>query len=503
MYMDDVEHTHQENMEDGDFGVQITNLEPSDFTHPSDTIKYRLSRHIAEKLQASPPLLRRGKTRIAVTSTVALVGLIILLSVSGVFSALLATIAHPAHPHFTTITQQSLILTSHVGQEDGLSCLMDAAWSPDSSQVAVLGYATDCPNSDNQHEAGLLNLYNARTAKLIAHLHPDSTIGAALKKQVPQWQNSLVINYSSVLWSSHGQEIAVSFSANPFINGKGPSFIGLLLITQSRQQQVFLRQFNGTILTPSYLIWDMQRGTVSEVPNAAPSQSSFPEDYFNIPGAVTYHWSANGRLLPGFQPGSSDSANSPVGNPVGDPTFSIWQPGTAEWTAQNGNGTIHLPGVYVWQTFFSAWSPDGRYLAEGLATGALLHIPGQKPVSRQALKDLGVDQLATIQVLNTSLIHLLRSLSSSSLIGSPSGAGANVSWRPDGRVVAVDNAGTVTIYNCSTGRELATLVPQHLYPLNLDGGTGDVLRWSPDGTHLFLASTTWGLSIWGPGQLPK
>jgi hypothetical protein len=501
--MDDVEPTNQENTKDDDSNFEITDLESTSFTHPTDKMKYVLSSHIAEKFQAPRFLLRRGKTtQFAITSVVTIVGLVVLLSVSGVFSSLFAIMTTAHSSHSFSASQENLLLPSHIGQVDGLSCLMDATWSSNSQQVAVLGYATDCPNPQNQHETGLLNLYNAHTAKLIAHLHPDAAIWAALKKQFPQRQNSLVINYNSVLWSPHGQEIAVSFSVNPFTNGEGPNFNGLLLVSQNGQQQVFLRQFNGTILTPSYVIWDMQRGTVSEVPHPASTQTSFPEDYFSVPGAVSYHWSANGQLLPGSQSGSPGSAISSVGNPDGDPSFSIWQPGTAEWTAQNGNGTVHLPGVYIWQTFFSAWSPDGRYLADGLATGSLLHIPGQKSISHQALKDLGVDQLATIQVHNTSLIHLLRSLSSSSLIGSPSGSGANVSWRPDGRVVAVDNAGTVNIYNCSTGRELATLVPQHIYPLNLDGGTGDVLRWSPDGTHLFLASTTWGLSIWGPGQLP-
>ncbi len=368
----------------------------------------------------------------------------------------------------------------------------------------MLGYAADCPNPKNQHEAGLLNLYNAHTTKLIAHLHPNAAIWAALKKQFAQTQNSLVINYVSVLWSPHGQQIAVLFSLNPFTNDKGPNFNGLLLVSQNGQQQVLLRRIVGTSTAPTYIVWDIQHGIATDVPNTKFSESaysSYPEDYINVPGAVIYHWSANGQLLPGFQSGSSVATNSSVGNPDGDTSFSIWQPGTAEWTAQNGNGTVHLPGVYLWQTYFSAWSPNSRYLADGLSTASLLHIPGQKSLGHQALKDLGVDQLSTIQVHNHALLHLLNSMSSAT--GSPSGNGYNVSWRPDGRVLATDAAGTINIYNCSTGQKLATLIPQHLYPLNLDGGTGDVLRWSPDGAHLFLASTTWGLSIWGPGQLPK
>ena len=160
--------------------------------------------------------------------------------------------------------------------------------------------------------------------------------------------------------------------------------------------------------------------------------------------------------------------------------------------------------MYVWQTFFTAWSPDGRFLVEGLAGGARLEVPGQKSLGPQALKDLGVDQLPVLQVHNKALAQVLHTLSSLPDTNAyPNGGPSiNVSWRPDGRVLAMDNAGHVDIYDCASGRKLSSLAPST--PPDRLNGFQDVLRWSPDGTHLLLSSTDWGpMQLWGPGQLPQ
>ncbi len=96
--MDDGEHPQQENTKDDDSVVEITELEPTHFTHPADKLKYALSSHIAERLQTRRFLLKRGKTQLAITTVVAIVGLVVLLSVSGVFSSLFASLAHPLAP---------------------------------------------------------------------------------------------------------------------------------------------------------------------------------------------------------------------------------------------------------------------------------------------------------------------------------------------------------------------------------------------------------------------
>jgi hypothetical protein len=59
----------------------------------------------------------------------------------------------------------------------------------------------------------------------------------------------------------------------------------------------------------------------------------------------------------------------------------------------------------------------------------------------------------------------------------------------------------VSLYDCATGRRLATL-PLPRAPISLLGVQA-ALRWSPDGSRLLLTSAQWGLAVlWGPDQLP-
>lgn len=87
--------------------------------------------------------------------------------------------------------------------------------------------------------------------------------------------------------------------------------------------------------------------------------------------------------------------------------------------------------------------------------------------------------------------------------------GALVAWRPDGRVVALDAAAndhSVQLYDCATGRLLASLVPltqNEARNTPHEQGEVNVLRWSPDGSKLLLFDTTLGrVTIWSGAALP-
>src|SRR5947209_8718409 len=47
--------------------------------------------------------------------------------------------------------------------------------------AVVLGYGVDCPQGSPV--PGLVNVYDGHSAKLLAHLHPDTVIQSTLKKQ--------------------------------------------------------------------------------------------------------------------------------------------------------------------------------------------------------------------------------------------------------------------------------------------------------------------------------
>jgi hypothetical protein len=491
--MSNFEHSRQEDSEEQDPDIEIVDLEPSEPTDTLDKSKRDLLARVEKKLPARPLLLKRGKVQLAALSGVVLVGLIVVLSASGMFSFLLSHLTHPSASHTSDVLLE----------QNTLRCLVDTAWSPDNQQIAVLGYGVDCPQRTSRYVPGLVNVYDAHSAKLLAQVHPDTAILSTLKKQFKQVADKQAlpgIYYQTMLWSPDENYLALLFSAAPSPNPTAPRIDGVFLLGKDGKQHVFLRQE-----TPEeanvypHVRWDLQQGVATLVPNPGFIVNSY--GVISPSASLSYHWGAGDVLVPDTQTWNaspSAPALSPVGNPDGESSFSIWQPGRIFYLTRGGNGSLHVPGVYVWQTFFPAWSHDGRFLVEGLPAGVRLEVPGQKSFGTQAFKDLGVDHLPVLQVHNKALVQVLHTLSY--LPGT--NRGINVSWRPDGRVLALDNAGHVDIYDCVTGRKLASLVPAT--PPDRLNGIQDVLRWSPDGTHLLLSSTDWGpMQLWGPGPLPQ
>src|SRR5260370_9687951 len=97
--MSKCEPTGPESPEEQDSGIEIIDLEPSAPTDTLDKIKRDLSARVEEKLPARPFLLKHGNVQLAALSGIVLVGLIIMLSVSGGFSFLVSLVTHhPASP---------------------------------------------------------------------------------------------------------------------------------------------------------------------------------------------------------------------------------------------------------------------------------------------------------------------------------------------------------------------------------------------------------------------
>jgi hypothetical protein len=131
-------------------------------------------------------------------------------------------------------TSSSLTAMPSLPQIDGIACLADVTRSLDNRFIAVLGYQ-DCPNPKNSYVAGLLNLYDACSGRLITQLHPDSAIIHRFNESLPlEVRHALqkdrsdrpVIVYEQVLWSLDKQHLALTFA----LATQQPPLRGFLLI---------------------------------------------------------------------------------------------------------------------------------------------------------------------------------------------------------------------------------------------------------------------------------
>ena len=151
-------------------------------------------------------------------------------------------------------------------QRDGITCLKDAMWSPDSQFIAVLGHSQTC--SSVAYVPGLVNLYEAQTSKLLRQLHPDEVIVQALTRALaspsepvargPQKKqgggSGLVISYRHVIWSPDNQRLAFLFH----LLAPSASREGVVLMNRDgAHAQVMLDQQKP--LAPSSAEWDLER----------------------------------------------------------------------------------------------------------------------------------------------------------------------------------------------------------------------------------------------------
>ncbi len=97
-----------------------------------------------------------------------------------------------------------------------------------------------------------------------------------------------------------------------------------------------------------------------------------------------------------------------------------------------------------------------------------------------------MELLPLLPVRDKALQHVLQVFASTST--QTDFVGASVSWRFDGRALAIfgiDATNNVNIYRCTDGSHVATLLPSSEgSSRGLSGGY--VLRWSDDGSHVLL-----------------
>ncbi len=379
---------------------------------------------------------------------------------------------------------------------DGITCLQELTWAPDSRRVAILGYWLSCPVQDYSYKPSLLNIYSADSGRLLRKIAPDAAILQALQQlsgaMAPTASKTApLIFYTALIWSRQAQRLALTFSIWITPPPSASALNGVLLLDEDGGHERALLQ--PTIVAAPYEEWDVQSGAL--LPVRTPFSDSTPF-FSNLPTAPTYRWGKDGTLLPESQDGPTSPLPDLIGNPVGDAAFSFWQPGQVDMMTAVGP-TYKLPGAYLWRSSFAAWSPDGRYLVDSLSLVGRMQPADIAPPSHQALVALNVDQTPLLAVRDAALLGLLHLLALAH--GGFSTQSLVLAWRPDGRVLAaygyVVNRGlTVNLYDATTNQQVDAL------PAATPGGTPELL-WSPDGSRMLMQNGE-AITIWQP-DLPE
>jgi hypothetical protein len=456
---------------EGDFEAEVSSLRPS-VRRPGTSGWYGVPFGTA-------PLSRGARLR-----RIVLIGALLgfaLLAATGSGQAFLTLLAGTP-----PVAGAPLIET--LAQSGGIVCLRDAAWSPNSRYIAFIGNARPC-NPDHFIPAQI-DIYDARSRRLVRQLHPDTAVLAALRAAAgPQASSGIyrpqVITYQSLLWSPDGTRIALSFLAVASWDPAQFPYDGLLAVPATGgAPHVLLRRETSGALGALYLEWDLLAGRAI-VARRMPAIEPQP---FSAAPALAYAWQNGG---PAFAPMGMPAGSiprllrdlSPIGRPAGGTTVSIWQPGWLELDWESGSGDIHAVGLYTWHTSFSAWSPNGRYIVDRLSTAARIEPLGFRTPAH-SLVNGALSKLPLLPVRDAGLEHVLEGL-----LDTPRGSGPPapwLAWRPDGRVLAAQAPSGVGVafYDCATGRLLGVRNPPAA-GVTLSGEMA-APRWSPDGTMLVL-----------------
>jgi hypothetical protein len=406
----------------------------------------------------------------------------------------------------------------------GLDCLQDAEWSPDGQQIALLGYSGECPSDDPSsynYQPGVLQIYSAATGQMVHTLLPDATaltvpgIPPAPSPVTPAGGNAItnkpVLDYSHVLWSPDGKQLALTFVIvrwNPADTDAVPIEEGLVLVNADGTHERAALQ-SETSHQYAAVRWD----TTTLTPLGLAAQKPYGS-LLSLPPGTSYAWSADGRLVPSGSLSAATIPITPTGNSDGGSSFTIWQPGIIRLIQEPGD-----PYIYISNTAFLAWSPDGRYLIDSVLLRGIVH-PAGEPIPPAFELNEAFPQLTApiVPVRDPAEHHLYVLLTASANQGDM--ALDNIAWSPNGRMLAaipdeIASIGTtgsttsppVTLYDCASGKTLGTLQPAPIANAPASEGSvvlsSSLLRWSPTGSHVLLYSDQLDtITIWGPKTLP-
>ena len=467
---------------------------------------------------------------------IAAISVLVLVAVAG--GLIVRAIA--ARPSPTTTNPLQAFTTSilHPGGNDA-ACPQDVAWSPDGATVAFLGYQLSCASSDPagySYHAGVVALYDAVKGVVTGTILPDPIIAAALGLKPPTIAtprpfsapddhntSQQVVDYSHVLWSPDGKQLAITFSVLVATGVTHGGFVtktvmGVLLMSPSGGNVRVLSHTMASNEAYSSL-WNLATGEYIAASGSARLPDSTNTGWYAAqaltPPAPAYRWDDTGHL-------QAITAPSPVGPADGGTAFSIWQPGVARLISQIYTGNLEQSQplrtpVETWDSPFAAWSANGKYLlAESGIFGWRVAVPGAQTPDKATLAQVGLGGAPVMQARDAALVAVLKSYHDLSVNPGASNTPLYLAWSPDGKRLAVEASAytlrgqtspqikdfAVQIYDCASGKLLGTLIPN--LTLNGDYSGTAFLRWSADGSRLLLYNPLLsGAQVWGATELPK
>lgn len=456
---------------------------------------------------ASQPAPARSLRRGAIFGAAA-VAIIAIVALIAILVANLGGARRPTtttHQHAAPPASKPIVRINPLG--DGLICVEQLAWSPDSTQVAVLGNTATCGASSEGEQSTGIYIYDARTGDLAQRLQPDSSLAGssavqdAIAKSVSNAYNTPQLEYMGMVWTPDGKALLLPYrilTSAP--NAATPTYVTGLMrlgVHSSTLTNVWLDppQTSPDIVSER---WDLTTGTPVRLP---------------WPGAASaYSWTSDGALATDSAP-----AGAAIGTPDGGQSFSIWQPGVLLYQDSQANLASAGPatetpvqGDVGWSPTIMALSPDGHYFYAYFSY-AFDAFDSLTPPSTQRVSP----SEPTLAPRDKALLTLAQQMTQATgdITQQP---GFAVAWRPDGKLLAAvslnvkfaqtttaPSALTVSIYDTTTGQMVKQFTPDWS-GLTTGNSSRETVTWSPDGKRLLLEDNVYGeITIWGPGALPQ
>ena len=408
-----------------------------------------------------------------------------------------ATLAHPL-PSTLTLTTAN--------------CPSKLAWSPDGRTLAV--FAQPCAVNGAPGPSlrdGVVTLYDTTTGVARQQIPLSHVLSAGVDGFV-----------DGMGWTPDGKAVALEADASAnLVTGPTVSYELLLLPAAGGQAQTLLGTPNVSVFDNIAPIWNLRmKRLVGLLP-------------VPLPAALTYAWSADGRLV-AAQPFPSGTTGAYTGRPSGANTVSFWQDGALQLVYPKMKGQpVSIPDISQAPvaTQYTAgpmavWSPDGASVTFATFSGLLA---GAQPITKQTCatavtissSPLPACPAAVVPPPDAAMARIVAAAQTPLRLSTDSGNtytnifGSPAAWSPHGSVVATllptdqfVNEGLTASHSRTAFVTLLTATSaQRVGRLGYTCGgpqpcTTDALVWSPTGAQLALIDVSSGvITLWNTQQV--